>query len=337
MSVNIDKFTGRQKAAMLLLFLGPDHAASVFKSLEEEQIEAITLEIAKLQNVNKEIIDAVIEEFFDLVKANEYLAQGGVKAAQALLEKALGSERAAETIQRLTSSFRVKPFDIARSADPAQLYNLIQNEHPQTIALIMGYLQSDNAASILKQFPQETQVEVVKRLATMDRTSPDTIKEVESILEKKLSLVIDEGVAKVGGVDPVVSILNLVERSTEKQIIEQLEIENPDLAEEIKRRMFVFEDVILIDDRGIQRIIREVDMKDLALALKGGGEDVKNKFVRNMSKRAGQMLLDDMEFLGPVRIRDVEDAQQKIVNVIRKLEDAGEIIITRGGGEETIL
>lgn len=337
MSVNIDKYSGRQKAAMLLLFLGPEHASSVFKGLDEEQIEAVTLEIAKLQNVGRDVIDAVIEEFFDLLQANEYLAQGGVRAAQALLEKALGPERAAETIQRLTSSFRVKPFDIARSADPAQLYNLIQNEHPQTVALIMGYLQSDNAASILKQFPQETQVEVVKRLATMDRTSPDTIKEVESILEKKLSLVIDEGVAKVGGVDPVVSILNLVERSTEKQIIEQLEIENPDLAEEIKRRMFVFEDVILIDDRGIQRIIREVDMKDLALALKGGGEDVKTKFVRNMSKRAGQMLIDDMEFLGPVRIRDVEDAQQKIVNVIRKLEDAGEIIITRGGGEETIL
>lgn len=337
MTVNIDKFTGRQKAAMLLLFLGPEHASSVFKSLDEEQIEQITLEIAKLQNVGRDVIDAVIEEFFDLLQANQYLAQGGVRAAQALLERALGPERAAETIQRLTSSFRVKPFDIARSADPAQLYNLIQNEHPQTVALIMGYLQSDNAAAILKQFPQETQVEVVKRLAMMDRTSPDTIKEVESILEKKLSLVIDEGVARVGGVDPVVSILNLVERSTEKQIIEQLEIENPDLAEEIKRRMFVFEDVILIDDRGIQRIIREVDMKDLALALKGGGEDVKTKFVRNMSKRAGQMLVDDMEFLGPVRIRDVEDAQQKIVNVIRKLEDAGEIIITRGGGEETII
>lgn len=322
---------------MLLLFLGPEVAAPIYGALDEEHIEAITLEIAKLQNIDKAVLDAVVNEFYDLMMANEYIAQGGVKAAQDLLERALGKDRAGETIQRLTASFRVKPFDIARSADPAQLFNLIQNEHPQTIALILGYLQAEKGAEIIKQLNSDTQVEVMKRLALMDRTSPDTIKEIESILEKKLSLVIDEGMANVGGVDPVVSILNLVDRSTEKQIIETLEIDNPELADDIKRKMFVFEDVILIDDRGIQRIIREIDMKDLALALKASGDEVKNKFVRNMSKRAGQMLIDDMEFLGPVRLRDVEDAQQKIVNVIRKLEDAGEIIISRGGGDEQII
>ncbi len=335
--VSLDQYSGKQKAAMLLLFLGPDLAAPVYKSLDEEQIEMITLEIAKLQNVEKDVIDAVVEEFYELMRANEYIAQGGVRAAQELLERALGIDKAQETITRLTQSFRVKPFDIARSAAPAQLFNLIQNEHPQTIALIMGYLQAEQGAEIIKQLNQDTQVEVIKRLALMDRTTPDTIKEIESILEKKLSLVIDEGVANVGGVDPVVAILNLVDRSTEKQIIETLEMDNPELSDDIKRKMFVFEDVVLIDDRGIQRIIREIDMKDLALALKSSGDEVKNKFVRNMSKRAGQMLIDDMEFLGPVRLRDVEDAQQKIVNVIRKLEDAGEVIVSRGGSDDALI
>ena len=337
MAVSIDQLSGKQKAAMLLLFLGPEIAAAIYGRLDEDQIEEITLEIAKLQNVEKEVIDAVVEEFYELMKANEYMAYGGIKAAEEMLAKALGKEKAQDTIDKLTKGLRTKPFQIAQSADPAQLINLIQGEHPQTIALILGYLQPKKGAEIIKQLANEVQVEVVKRLALMDRTSPDTIKEVEAILEKKLSLVMDEGVTNVGGVDPVVAILNEVDRSTEKQIIETLEMDNPELTDEIKRKMFVFEDVVLVDDRGIQKVIKEVDMKDLALALKASGDEVKNKFVRNMSKRSGQMLLDDMEFLGPVRLRDVEDAQQKIVNIIRKLEDQGEVIVSRGGADDAII
>lgn len=329
--------TGRQKAAILAIFLGPEYSGKLLQGLPEDQIDAITLEITRMQNVEKEIVDEVVNEYFEMIRANQFIATGGVKTAEEILNAALGPERAKEALTRLTSSQYVRPFSTARTADPVQLFNLIQNEHPQTIAMIMGYLQPEKAAAILKQLSPEIQPEVIKRIALMERTSPETVREVEAILEKKLSLVIDEGSSNVGGVDAAVSILNLVDRSTEKQIVETLETMASELAEEIKKKMFLFEDVVLIDDRGIQRIIREIETKDLALALKTATDEVKEKFMKNMSKRASQMLAEDIDLLGPVRLRDVEDAQQKIVNVIRRLEDAGEIIISRGGAEETIV
>jgi len=337
MSDKTKLLTGRQKAAILALFLGAEYSAKLLQGLPEDQIDSLTLEISRLQNVEKDVIDEIVNEFFEMIRANQFVATGGLKAAEEILNVALGTDRAKEAIARLTSSQYVRPFSTARTADPVQLFNLIQNEHPQTIAMIMGYLQAEKAAQILKLLSPEIQPEVVKRIALMERTSPETVREVESILEKKLSLVIDEGSATVGGIDTAVSILNLVDRSTEKSIVETLETTATDLAEEIKKKMFLFEDVILIDDRGIQRIIREVEIKDLALALKGSTDEVKEKFMKNMSKRAGQMLAEDIDLLGPVRLRDVEDAQQKIVNAIRRLEDAGEIVISRGGAEETIV
>ncbi|HBC76623.1 MAG: flagellar motor switch protein FliG [Candidatus Wallbacteria bacterium GWC2_49_35] len=329
--------TGRQKAAVLALFLGPEFSGKLLQGLPEDQIDSITLEISRLQNVDKDVVDDIVSEFFEMIRANQFVATGGIRAAEEILNAALGDARAKEALSRLTSSQYVRPFSTARTADPVQLFNLIQNEHPQTIAMIMGYLQADKASAILKLLSPEIQPEVIKRIAQMERTSPETVREVESILEKKLSLVIDEGSATVGGIDTAVAILNLVDRSTEKQIVETLETMATELAEEIKKKMFLFEDVILIDDRGIQRIIREIEIKDLALALKGSTDEVKEKFMKNMSKRAGQMLAEDIDLLGPVRLRDVEDAQQKVVNAIRRLEDSGEIVITRGGAEETIV
>lgn len=328
--------SGRQKAAILLIFLGPEIASEILKELSDEEMEMLTLEIARLQKVEPDLREAVLEEFNELLIAQEYLSMGGIDMAKKILEKAMGSEKASEIISKLTASFQVRPFEIVRATDPTQLINFIQGEHPQAIALILAYLQPEKAAIVISSLSEEVQADVAKRLAIMDRTSPETIREVERLLEKKLSSILSEDFTSVGGIDATVEVLNKVDRGTEKTIIETLEVQDPELAEEIKKRMFVFEDVISIDDRGIQRILREVDMKELAVALKGSGEDVLDKFSRNMSKRAGSMLQEDMEFMGPVRVKDVEESQQKIVNVIRSLEEAGEIIISRGGEEELI-
>ncbi|MDD5092495.1 MAG: flagellar motor switch protein FliG [Candidatus Wallbacteria bacterium] len=327
---------GRQKAAVLLIFLGPEIAADIFKQLSDEEMELLTLEIARMQMVGAEIKDKVIDEFNQLLTAQEFISMGGIQYARELLEKALGAEKATEILSKMTSSFQVRPFEVVRATEPSQLINFIQGEHPQAIALILAYLQPEKAALVLSALPEEIQADVAKRLAIMDRTSPEVIREVERLLEKKLSSILTEDYTSVGGIDATVDILNKVDRGTEKTIIETLEVQDPELAEEIKKRMFVFEDAVAIDDRGIQRILREVDMRELAIALKGSNDDVLEKFKKNMSKRAAAMLEEDMEYMGPVRVRDVEEAQQKIVNVIRSLEESGEIIIARGGEEELI-
>jgi flagellar motor switch protein FliG len=240
-------------------------------------------------------------------------------------------------INRLTTSLQIRPFDFARKTDPGQLLNFIQNEHPQTIALIMAYLQPEQAAMIISALPPERQVDVAKRIATMDRTSPDVLKDVERILERKLSSLVTQDFTTAGGVDAIVEVLNRVDRSTERTIVENLEVQDPELAEEIKKRMFVFEDIVLLDDRSLQLVLREVDNKDLALSLKASSSEVAGKIYKNISKRAGEMLREEIEYMGPVRIRDVEEAQQKIVNNIRRLEEAGEIVISRGRGDEIIV
>ncbi|MDD2715503.1 MAG: flagellar motor switch protein FliG [Candidatus Wallbacteria bacterium] len=330
------ELTGRQKAAVLLIFLGPDVSSDIFKQLSDDEIEMLTLEIARMQTVNSETTNQVIEEFNSMLKAQKYLSSGGISYARDVLEKALGSKKAAEILSKLTSSFPVRPFEIVRATEPSQLINFIQNEHPQVIALILAYLQPEKAAVVLASLPEEVQADVTKRLAVMDRTSPEVIREVERLLEKKLSSILPEDYTSVGGIDSTVEILNKVDRGTENTIIEALEVQDPELAEEIKKRMFVFEDVVSIDDRGIQRVLREIDMRELAVALKGTNDDVLEKFRNNMSKRATAMLQEDMEYMGPVRVRDVEEAQQKIVNVIRSLEETGEIIIARGSEEELV-
>ena len=332
-----EKLTGLQKSAVLLITLGPEKSASIFKHLKEEEIEELTLEIANTRSITPQIKDEVVNEFYQVCLAQQYIAEGGIGYAKELLEKALGTEKAMDVIGKLTASLQVKPFEFIRKTEPSQLLNFIQDEHPQTIALILAYLSPQQASIIISSLPQERQADVAKRVAMMDRTSPDVIKEVEKILESKLASLVNQDYTIIGGVDAVVDILNTVDRGTEKHIMETLEIEEPELADEIRKKMFVFEDILLLDDRAIQRVLHDVDNNDLAMALKGSNEQVQNAIFNNLSKRLASMIKEDMEFMGPVRMKDVEEAQQKIVNIIRKLEDSAEIVVSRGGGDEIIV
>ena len=331
------EITGVQKAAILLIALGPEKSATVFKHLKDEEIEELTLEIANTKTITTAVKDQVIKEFYEICLAQQYIAEGGISYAKELLESALGPEKAMEVIGRLTASLQVKPFEFVRKAEASQLLNFIQDEHPQTIALILSYLAPTQAAQIVGALSPDRQADVAKRIATMDRTSPDVIKEVERILETKLASLVNQEYNIIGGVDAVVEILNTVDRGTEKHIMETLEIEDPELADEIRKKMFVFEDILLLDDRAIQRVLRDVENSDLAISLKGANEQVQNAIFNNLSKRLAAMIKEDMDFMGPVRMKDVEEAQQKIVNIIRKLEDAGEIVISRGGGDEIVV
>ena len=336
-SSNSDTYSGVQKAAILLIALGPEKAATIFKHLKEEEIEELTLEIANTRSVSPQAKEAVLEEFYHICLAQQYIAEGGIGYAKELLEKALGEEKAQGVIAKLTASLQVRPFEFVRKTEPSQLLNFIQDEHPQTIAMILSYLSSGQASLVLGALPLEKQADVAKRIATMDRTSPDVIKEVERVLERKLSSLVNQDFTIVGGVDAIVDILNNVDRGTEKHIMESLELEEPELADEIRKKMFVFEDILLLDDRAIQRVLREVENSDLELAMKSTTEDVQNAIFRNLSKRLAAMIKEDMEFMGPVRMKDVEEAQQKIVSVIRRLEDAAEIVISRGGGDDIVV
>lgn len=329
--------TGRQKAAILMVTLGPELSANIYKNLREEEIEDLTLEIANIRRVEPESKEVVLTEFKEIALAQEYITSGGIEYARELLDKAFGSAKAEEIIRRLTASLQVRPFDFARRADPSQLFNFIQSEHPQTISLIMAYLQPEQAATILSALSPERQAEVARRLATMDRTNPEVLGEVESVLEKRLANFINQDSTSAGGIQATVEVLNRVDRTTEKTIMESLEDTDPELAETIKKRMFVFEDIVILDDRSIQRVIREVDSKDWALSLKGSNDAVKERVFKNMSQRAATMLKEEISYLGPVRLRDVEEAQQRIVGIIRKLEDAGEIVVGRGGEDEIVL
>jgi flagellar motor switch protein FliG len=331
------EFTGRQKAAVFLVSVGAEISSEIFKFLREDEIETLTFEIARLETIEPEQKDAILQEFTEMMMANQFITMGGIDFARELLEKSLGSQKAIDIINRLTSSLQVRPFDFIRRTDPAHLLNFIQQEHPQTIALILAYLEPNKASVILQNLPHEVQSDVARRIATMDRTSPEVLREVERVLEKKLSTLSSEDYTTAGGVESIVEILNLVDRTSEKQIIESLEDEDPELAEEIKKRMFVFEDIVMLDDRAIQKVMREVDSQELAKALKSVDTEVQDKIFRNMSKRAAGMLKEDMEYMGPVRLKDVEEAQQKIVSIIRHLEDTGEIVVARSGEDELVV
>jgi flagellar motor switch protein FliG len=331
------EYTGRQKAAIFLVTIGSELSAEIFKYLREDEIETLTFEIARLETIDSEQKDTILQEFQELMMANQFISTGGIDYARELLEKSLGSQKAIDIINRLTSSLQVRPFDFIRRTDPAHLLNFIQQEHPQTIALIMAYLEPNKASIILQNLPHEVQSDVARRIATMDRTSPEVLREVERVLEKKLSTLSSEDYTTAGGVESIVEILNLVDRSSETQIIEALEDDDPELAEEIKKRMFVFEDIVMLDDRSIQKVMREVDSQELAKALKSVDTEVQDKIFKNMSKRAASMLKEDMEYMGPIRLKDVEEAQQKIVSIIRHLEDTGEIVIARAGEDEMVV
>ncbi len=319
----------RHKAALLLVALGKVYSSQILKYLQEDEIERLTLAIANVRRVSPEVKQQILDEFYELCLARNYISEGGIEYAKEILNKAIGAQRADELIHKLTSSLKVRPFDFVRRADPNQLVNFIQNEHPQTIALIFSYLDPKQAANVLASLPQDRQIEVVARIAKMGRTSPEYIKEIERILEKKLSSMDMTEHMMVGGVDSTVAILNSVDRGTEKYILESLGSRNQELADEIKRKMFVFEDIIKLSRISIQRVLRDVDNHDLTIALKGANEDVSKVIFANMSQRMQETIKEDLALLGPVRVRDVEEAQQKVVSLIRKLEEDGEIVIAR--------
>lgn len=332
------KMTGIKKAAILLIALGPETSSSILKQLPDNIIQKVTYEIANIDYVEPLDRDRVVEDFVDMASARSYLLDGGIDYAKNLLNKALGSQRAKDVIDVLNQiQQKERPFAIARKADPHQLTNLLLNEHPQTIALIMCYMQPDKAALVLSQFPFELQTEIAERIGTINRTSPSVIKRIEAIMENKFSNIIENDMETVGGVKTLVGILNSVDRSTERNIIGNLEATQPELAEIIKSNLFIFEDVVNLDKSSVQRILREISNEDLALALKGASENVASVIFSNMSKRAADMLKEDIQFMGPVRLSTVEEAQHKIVGTIRRLDEAGEIVLGRGDQDAVIL
>lgn len=327
---------GVKKAAIMLVLLGPEKASKVLKKLDDAEVEELTLEIANLEKIDEETQKAILSEFYEYAKAKDYLSTGGVEYAKKLLETTFGPERAIDIIDRLVSNLQVKPFDFLRKVDVAQLVNVLQNEHPQTVALILCYLPPQVAAKVIAELPEYLQVDVIKRISTMDSSNPDIVKEIENQLKDRLSAFTVQSFSQVGGIDISAEIMNNIDRAMSNKIFEKLSERDPRLSDEIRRRMFVFEDITKLDDRSIQRVLREVDSKDLTLALKGASEEVKDIIFRNMSKRAAQIVQEELDYMGPVRVRDVDEAQQRIVNIIRKLEESGEIIIRGGAGEELI-
>jgi len=330
---------GRKKAAIFLACLGPQAASRVLSQMGEEEIEQLTLDLSSLGAIDAEVRESIVEEFHQMYLANQYVTQGGIEYARNVLESALGPERALEILTRLQSSLQEVPFEFLKRADPAQVVSFIQDEHPQTIALILAHLDVQIAAVVLSALSQEVRADVVIRIATMDRTPPEIVREVERVLERKMASVFSQGFTFAGGVKEVAEIMNRIERGTEKAIMADLEEKDPELADEIARLMFTFDDLMYVDDAGIQKSLREIEQKDLALALKTANEDVSEKILKNMSERAREMIKEEMEYMGPVRLRNVEEAQQKIVSVIRRLEESGEIMIEGrgGGGEDEII
>ncbi|GAB6273905.1 MAG: flagellar motor switch protein FliG [Peptococcaceae bacterium] len=332
------KLTGLQKAAILLITMGSDLSSQILQNdFFQEDIEHITAAITQMEKVPKVVRENVLEEFGDLRQAKEYILQGGIKYAQELLEKTVGPQRAQEIIKKLTREAKAIPFSSLRKTDPRYLFNFIREEHPQTIALILSYFEPEQAAQILSLLPKEMQSDIARRIAIMDRSNPEVVEEIEKVLESRLASVIKQGQTTIGGISFLVEILNMSNRNTEKTILEELEANAPDLADEIRKKLFVFEDIVRLDDFSIQRVLREVDGKDLALAMRGASGEVRNCIYRNQSKRAGEMLKEEIEFMGPVRLRQVEEAQAKIVKVIRTLEESGEIVISRGGEDALVI
>jgi len=329
-----EELDGRQKAAILLACLGPENAGRVLAQLREDEVDQITLDISGLGTIDPDLKAAVFDELHQMDVAKQFVAQGGIDFAKDLLEQSFGAERAFEILNRLQNSLQEVPFQFLKKADAGQISSFIQDEHPQTIALILAHLEPPIAAIILSALPQNVQSDVVMRIATMDRTAPEIVREVERVLERKMAAIFSQGFTFAGGVKDVAEILNRVERTAEKTIMAELEERDPELADEIARLMFTFDDIIYVDDTGIQKTLREIETKDLALALKAASDEVTDKIFRNMSERAREMIKEEIEYMGPTRLKSVEEAQQRIVATIRRLEEADELIISgRSGGE----
>lgn len=330
--------TGVRKAAVLLVQLGKESSAHVLRALRPSEVEALTAEIARLEGTDLDTQDTVLQEFEALVSAERYYIQGGLDLAEEMLVESLGRDRAKEVLGRLSASLMQVPFEFLRRVDPRLLLSFLQDEHPQTIALVLAHMASDHAAVVLSGLPEDMQPDVAHRLAIMDRTSPEIVAQVEAHLEHRLAnLVQSADYSAVGGLGPLVGIINSAERSTEKHILEGLEQRDPELAEEVRAHMFMFEDIVGLDDRGVQVLLRQVDSKQLALALKGVSADVHDKVMRNMSERAAAALREEIEVMGPVRLRHVEEAQAVIIRLIRALEESGDIVVSRGGGGDDVV
>lgn len=329
--------SGTQKAAILLISLGAELSAQVFKAMNEDEIEELTTEISRLPNVPALTTGDVLEEFQQMALAQEYIAQGGVAYASEVLERALGPKRAREILERLKGQIQPAAFEIVKKVDPKNLLDFIRREHPQTIALILANMDPKQAAQILSELSPELQSDVVLRIATMDKTNPEVIKQIESILENRLSSLFTQEVSISGGVKSVAEIMNRLDRSTERTLLGTLQDQDGELAENIRRLMFTFEDIVHVDDRGVQRILKEIDQRDLALALKAAGAEVAGKIFKNMSERAATLLKEEIGYLGPVRLRDVEESQRRIVEVVRRLEESGDIIVQGRGGQDDVV
>jgi flagellar motor switch protein FliG len=332
-----EELSPKEKAAVLMIALGRDYSAQVYQHLNDDEIGQLTLGITTTRRVNAEIKDQVLTEFYEMCLAQKFISEGGIEYARQVLEQAMGQEKARELINRLSSSLQVRPFDFIRRADSAQILNVIGGEHPQTIALVLSYISPKQAAEVLAELPAERQTDIVRRVANMGSTSPEYVKEAERILERKLTSMGYADQIAVGGLDAIVDIINSIDRGTERNILESLDNEDYELAENIRKKLFVFEDISKLSSQAIQRTLKEINTADLALALKNATAGVSQAIMKNISKRLQEMLIDDMEVMGPVRVRDVEEAQQRIVNIVRKLEESGEIIIARGEGDEMIV
>ena len=328
---------GTTKAAILLVAVGMDHASAVLKQMNPEAVEEVTREVASLGRVPAELQNAVVREFYDLSIASDFMAEGNLDFAKSVLLNSMDPKQAERMLSQIQTQVQKTPFSFLQRAESENLLTFIQDEHPQTIALIVCHLAHHKAAEILVGLPMQKQIEVIKRIANMEQTNPEVIREVEKGLESRLSNMLMQSMEKAGGVPTVAEVLNLADRATEKAIMEGLEAEDPDLVEEIRRLMFVFEDIMLVNDKGIQAVLKEVDNDELALALKTASPELQEKILTNMSQRAGEAIREDMEYMGPVRVSDVESAQQRIVDIVRRLEESGDVMIQGRGGETELV
>lgn len=331
------KLTGKQKAAAIIISLGADDASKIYKYLKEEEIEQLTFEISRLQHLNPQIMENTLKDFYDLCLTQKVITEGGFEYAKNVLEKAFGAQTASSLLERVTKTMRTKSFEFLRKADYKNLITIIQNEHPQTIALILSYARADQASAVIAELPKEKRIDVVERIAKMDRTSPEIIKYVEMELEKKFNSIVSVDFTEIGGVNYVADVMNNMDRSNEKYIFDELNKKDVKLADEIRKRMFVFEDIVTMDSLGIQRFLREVDSKDLVFAIKGSNKEVSDVLFGNMSTKMAETIKSELEYTHNVRLRDVEEAQQRIVSVIRRLEEEGELFIAKGGKDDIIV
>ncbi len=330
------KLSSAGRAAAVIVALGSEHASGVYKHLREEEIERLSIEVAKLNRLSSEDLLEIVEDFYGLCITQKVISEGGVLYARDVLEKAFGPQMAASYMDRISKSMQVRALEFVRKANSKNLMIMLQNEHPQTVAFVLSYARAEQASFVISQLEKEMQLDVIQRIAKLESVSPEVVNIVEEVLERRFASVVSVDMTEIGGVNYVADIMNQTDRNTEKHIFDELNRRDPILSENIRKLMFVFEDIVNLDDMTIQRFLREVDTQDLAIAIKGSNEDVKEILLNNVSRRAKETILTDIEYLRNVRLKDVEEAQQRIVNIIRSLEESGEIVISRGGGDEII-